>query len=32
MSDFGIVLIVATLLALAIVSWFEFFEWLRMLL
>ena len=28
MSDFGIVLIVSTLLALAVVSWFEFIKWL----
>lgn len=32
MSDFGIVLIVSTLLALAVVSWFEFIEWIGMVL
>lgn len=32
MSDFGIVLIVAMLLALAVVSWFEFIQWLSMVL
>lgn len=32
MSDFGIVLIVSTLLALAVVSWFEFIEWISMVL
>lgn len=32
MSDFGIVLIVSTLLALAVVSWFELIQWLEMLL
>lgn len=32
MNDFGIILVLCTLLALAVVSWFEFIEWLRMLL
>ena len=32
MSDFGIVLIVSTLLALAAVSWFEFIEWLAIII
>ena len=32
MSDFGIVIIVSTLLALAVLSWFEFIEWISMVL
>ena len=32
MSDFGIVLIFSTLLALAVLSWFEFIKWISMVL
>lgn len=32
MSDFGIVIIISTLLALAVVSWFELIEWIGMVL
>lgn len=32
MSDFGIILILCVLLALVAVSWFEFIEWLSMIL
>lgn len=32
MSDFGVILIVSTLLALAVLSWFEFIQWLSMVL
>lgn len=32
MSDFGVILVLCTLLALAAVSWFEFIEWLSMIL
>lgn len=32
MSDFGAILILCVLLALAAVSWFEFVEWLGMIL
>ena len=28
MSDFGIILVLCTLLALAVVSWLEFIKWL----
>ena len=28
MRDFGVILALCTLLALAVVSWFEFIEWL----
>lgn len=32
MSDFGTILILCVLLTLAVVSWFEFIEWLSMVL
>lgn len=32
MSDFGIAIIISTLLALAVVSWFELIEWIGMVL
>lgn len=32
MSDFGVILVLYTILALAVVSWFELIQWLEMLL
>ena len=32
MNDFGIILVLCTLLALAVVSWLEFIEWISMVL
>lgn len=32
MSDFGVILVLCALLALAAVSWFELIQWLEMLL
>ena len=32
MSDCGIALIICTLLLLAVLSWFEFIEWISMVL
>lgn len=32
MNDFGIILVLCTLLALAVVSWFEFIEWLAIII
>ena len=32
MNDFGIILVLCTLLALAVMSWFEFIQWLSMVL
>lgn len=32
MSDFGVILVLYTILAMAVVSWFELIQWLEMLL